>query len=106
MTTIYEILDAVPDIGDKFARELTIARMAFEAGQKYGAAQLAVRDPMTDVQIEDLRADANRGYCIEREEYFKAFRDAEAAHGILPTLPAAAVAEGQERDGGALEQAK
>lgn len=37
MTIIYDILDAVPDIGDKFARELTIARMAFEAGQKHAA---------------------------------------------------------------------
>lgn len=36
MTTIYDILDAIPDIGDKFARELTIARMAFQAGQEHG----------------------------------------------------------------------
>jgi hypothetical protein len=38
--------------------------------------------PLTDEQIEDLRSEANRGFCIEREDYFKAFRDAEAAHGI------------------------
>lgn len=40
------------------------------------------RQPLTDDQIEDMRADANRGYNIEREDYFKAVRDAEAAHGI------------------------
>ena len=39
MTTIYDILDAVPDIGDQFARELTIARMAFEAGQEQRVTQ-------------------------------------------------------------------
>lgn len=40
------------------------------------------RKPLTDEQIDDLLGDANRGYCIEAEHYFKAFRDAEAAHGI------------------------
>lgn len=40
------------------------------------------RKPLTDERIEDLRGDANRGYNIEREDYFKAFRDAESAHGI------------------------
>lgn len=39
MTTIYDILDAVPDIGDQLARELTIARMAFEAGQEQRVTQ-------------------------------------------------------------------
>ena len=38
--------------------------------------------PMTDAQVEDLRGDANRDYNIERDDYFKAFKDAEAAHGI------------------------
>jgi hypothetical protein len=38
--------------------------------------------PLTDEQIDDLHGEANRGFCIEREDYFKAFRDAEAAHGI------------------------
>jgi len=45
-------------------------------------AQPIAREPLTDEQIEDLRGDANRGYNIEREDYFKAFRDAERAHGI------------------------
>jgi len=40
------------------------------------------REPLSDEQIEDMRADANRGYNIERDDYFKAFKDAEAAHGI------------------------
>ena len=39
--------------------------------------------PLTsDERIEDLLGEANRGFCIEREDYFKAFRDAERAHGI------------------------
>lgn len=46
------------------------------------AAQTVGRQPLTEEQIEDLRGEANRGYCIDREEYLKAFRDAEAAHGI------------------------
>lgn len=38
--------------------------------------------PLTDEQIDDLHGEANRGFFIEREDYFKAFRDAERAHGI------------------------
>lgn len=38
--------------------------------------------PLTDAQVADLCGEANRGYCIEPEHYFKAFRDAEIAHGI------------------------
>lgn len=59
-----------------------------KTGDKLYAATQPVevqRVGLTDAQVEDLRADANRGYCIEREEYFKAFRDAERAHGINPT---------------------
>jgi len=40
------------------------------------------REPLTDEQVDDLHGEANRGFCIEREDYFKAFRDAETAHGI------------------------
>lgn len=40
------------------------------------------RQPLPDDQIEDMRGDANRGSNIGREDYFKAVRDAEAAHGI------------------------
>lgn len=40
------------------------------------------RQPQSDEQIDDLLGEANRGYDIEREHYFKAFRDAEAAHNI------------------------
>lgn len=42
------------------------------------------RQPLSNDEVEDLRGDANRGFNIEREDYFKAFRDAEAAHGIGP----------------------
>jgi len=38
--------------------------------------------PLTEQQIEDMHGEANRGYNIERDDYFKACRDAEAAHGI------------------------
>ena len=38
--------------------------------------------PLSDEQIDDLHGEANRGFDIGREEYFKAFRDAERAHGI------------------------
>jgi len=31
---------------------------------------------------EELRGDANRGFNIDKDAYFKAFRDAESAHGI------------------------
>lgn len=41
------------------------------------------REPLTDEQIEDMRGEANRGFNIERDEYFKAFRDAEFIHGIV-----------------------
>jgi hypothetical protein len=44
---------------------------------------------LTDEQIEDLRAEANRGMCIDRDDYFKAFRDAEFIHGIGRAAPVA-----------------
>jgi len=47
--------------------------------------QPAAREPLSDEQIDDLLGEANRGFCIERYDYFKAFRDAEAAHGIHPS---------------------
>jgi hypothetical protein len=40
------------------------------------------RKPLTGAQIDDMLADANRGYCIERDDYIKAVRDAERAHGL------------------------
>lgn len=47
-------------------------------------AELEARKPLplSDEQIDDLHGEANRGFDIGREEYFKAFRDAERAHGI------------------------
>lgn len=51
------------------------------------AAELEARKPLplSDEQIDDLHGEANRGFDIGREEYFKAFRDAERAHGIKET---------------------
>ena len=46
------------------------------------AVRSAPAAPQSDEQIDDLLGEANRGYDIEREHYFKAFRDAEAAHNI------------------------
>lgn len=40
------------------------------------------RKPLTDEQVDDLHGEANRGFDIERDAYFKAFRDAERAHNI------------------------
>lgn len=40
------------------------------------------RKPLTDAEIDEMLADANRGHCIERDDYIKAVRDAEQAHGI------------------------
>ena len=50
-------------------------------------AELEARKPLplSDEQIDDLHGEANRGFDIGREEYFKAFRDAERAHGIKET---------------------
>ena len=40
------------------------------------------RKPMTDAEIEDLCGEANRGFCIELEDYKKAVQDTERHHGI------------------------
>ena len=40
------------------------------------------RKPMTDAEIEDMCGEANRGFCIELEDYKKAVRDTERHHGI------------------------
>jgi hypothetical protein len=40
------------------------------------------RKPLTVEQKLDMLAEANRGFNIEKDDYFKAVEDAEAAHGI------------------------
>ena len=45
--------------------------------------QTTLQQPLSDDEIEDLLGEANRGFDIEAEHYFKAFRDAERAHGII-----------------------
>lgn len=59
-----------------------VARQAWYAAWNRRAPQPVAREPLTDEQVDELRGEANRGFDIEREHYFKAFRDAEAAHGI------------------------
>ncbi|WP_312834324.1 hypothetical protein [Comamonas sp.] len=43
------------------------------------------REPLTDEQIDELCGEANRGIYVELDQYHKAFRDAERAHGIGAT---------------------
>lgn len=40
------------------------------------------RQPLTNEQIDEMLGEANRGFCIEKDDYFKAVRDTERAHGI------------------------
>ncbi len=40
------------------------------------------RAPLTEGQIDEMLGEANRGFCIERDDYIKVVRDAERAHGI------------------------
>lgn len=58
-------------------------RAMLVATQRPPAAQ--ERRPLTDEQIDELHGESSRGYDIEVGDYFKAFRDAEAAHGIKAT---------------------
>jgi hypothetical protein len=60
---------------------------AYERGYVDGAArerERCARTPLTEGQIDDMLGEANRGFCIERDDYIKAVRDAEHAHGIGP----------------------
>lgn len=44
--------------------------------------ELVERKPMSDDEVAECCREANRGYCIDDESYFKAFRDVERAHNI------------------------
>lgn len=46
------------------------------------APQPVEQEPLTDERVAEMCGEANRGYCIDPEHYFKAFRDAEQVHGI------------------------
>ena len=59
-----------------------VSALAWQAARAQAAPQGPALVPKTDEQVDDLCGEANRGFDIEREHYFKAFRDAEAAHGI------------------------
>ena len=68
---------------DEYAESHSLTRG--EREEKYQALQdelVKLFTPLTDEQMDYLHGEANRGYCIEPEEYSKAFRDAEKAHGI------------------------
>lgn len=61
------------------------AQMHAKATQQLAELEARKPLPLSDEQIDDLHGEANRGFDIGREEYFKAFRDAERAHGIKET---------------------
>lgn len=65
----------------RFARKVPGYDTTQNVKPLYTAPMPAVQ-PLTDEQIEDMRGEANRGFNIEREDYAKAVRDTEAAHGI------------------------
>lgn len=56
---------------------------AYIAGNPAPPSPQAEKQSLSDEQIEDMRGEANRGMNIERDDYFKAFRDAEFIHGIV-----------------------
>ncbi|WP_432490414.1 hypothetical protein, partial [Flavonifractor plautii] len=64
--------------GDYALRGAQIQRMAALIDELEARKPL----PLSDERVDDLHGEANRGFDIGREEYFKAFRDAESAHGI------------------------
>ena len=61
------------------------AQMHAQATQQLAELEARKPLPLSDEQIDDLHGEANRGFDIGHEEYFKAFRDAERAHGIKET---------------------
>ena len=44
--------------------------------------------PLTEAEIDNMLGEANRGFCIERGDYFKAVRDTERHFGITAQEPA------------------
>jgi hypothetical protein len=76
--------DCVPHIHPQYGSGLFFTEDAILASPQARArlpSPVAV-ERLSDAEIEELWGEANRGYCIERNDYFKAFRDAEKAHGI------------------------
>ena len=57
-----------------------------ELGDVAAERERCARTPLTEGQIDDMLGEANRGFCIERDDYIKAVRDAEQAHGIWPNV--------------------
>jgi hypothetical protein len=70
------------DSKQEYKDAIEVSIVFHEGNRMFAVPKQTAPVPLTDEQIEDLLGEANRGFCIEREDYFKAFRDAEAAHGI------------------------
>lgn len=56
------------------------ARTPSQAPAPGDAGVVEALRPMTDAQADELWGEANRGFCIERDDYLKAVRDTEAFH--------------------------
>ncbi|MES2973338.1 MAG: hypothetical protein V4757_07000 [Pseudomonadota bacterium] len=56
------------------------ARTPSQAPAPGDAGVVEALRPMTDAQVDELLGEANRGFCIERDDYLKAVRDTEAFH--------------------------
>ena len=69
---------------DKADAEARVSDQGGTVTALYTAAPQPAQVPLTEEQIEDMRGEANRGFNIEREDYTKAVRDTEQAHGIHP----------------------
>lgn len=63
-----ELLSAVPDIGDKQAREITIARMAYEAGKANSASAEEIKQlrkiATLAVRVADSAWQEKAGECV------------------------------------------
>jgi hypothetical protein len=70
-----------PQTGDWMWDDRNDLANAIRKGPEMPVAQ-PERKPLTPEQKLDMLAKANRGFNIEKDDYFKAVEDTEAAHGI------------------------
>jgi len=77
-SSVFKYLD------NEVAKEMQGFYEAFDLLPKLGRVNLTRNKctALTIEQIQDMHAEATRGYCIEFDHYLKAERDAEFAHCI------------------------